>query len=77
MRRVLNFVRSAVRCRLAREPRDTAGMTKEELIVWAAKHGKVVVDKAEHEQLCADTAAAVAETADLDAEYEALCNHHA
>jgi hypothetical protein len=47
-------------------------MTRDELIVWAAKYGLSVIPTAEHEELCAKAAAGITAQADLDRDFTAL-----
>jgi len=60
------------------DPRMLSGMTmtRDELTAWAAMNGKVVVDKAEHEDVCATAAADIAAQADLDCDFAALFGPH-
>jgi hypothetical protein len=47
-------------------------MTREELIAWAAKRGMVLIDRAEHEAVCATIAKLTVEQTDLDLEFWVL-----
>lgn len=47
-------------------------MTRDELTIWAAKRGMTVIDKAEHDELCAAAAAGIMAKADLDRDLAAL-----
>ncbi|MCA2249021.1 hypothetical protein JF729_14645 [Mycobacterium intracellulare] len=47
-------------------------MTYDELVVWAAENGKVLVPTDEYHEMCAARAAVITAQADLDRDYRAL-----
>jgi len=47
-------------------------MTRDELTIWAEARGLSVIDKTEHEELCAKAAAGITAKADLDRDFAAL-----
>lgn len=47
-------------------------MTNDELVAWAAEHDMVLIAKDEHAELCAAAAEVIAESTDLDIEYQVL-----
>jgi hypothetical protein len=60
------------RARQVRPATDVSTMTRDELIAWGAKRGMVVVDRAEHEAVCATIAELTVEQTDLDLEFRVL-----
>jgi hypothetical protein len=68
VRRALDLMRSLANLRRSRG-RHISDMTKADLLAWAAKHGKTVMDSAELDALCAAAAA------NLDREYQVICGH--
>jgi hypothetical protein len=47
-------------------------VTREELITWATSHGLTVVPTVKWQALCAEVAAVIAASSDLDADLAAL-----